>query len=172
MPVESEAGSGARSRTCSGILRAAAAVVNAFVRRCRAGAGGRLDQQALPMRPAMIAAYACPPLTAAWAAAAVARRPAGPSPALAADHLGQRRAARDRDRGLVRHRVVQHTDEHAGEQQLEQVPPRPAREPGRPAAASGGDVARVGGLAPGTSRPLRPAPNETLALSGVQDLFF
>ena len=32
MPVESEAGSGARSRTRSGVLRAAAAVVNSFVR--------------------------------------------------------------------------------------------------------------------------------------------
>jgi hypothetical protein len=37
-----------------------------------------------------------------------------------ADHLRQRRTARDRYRGLVEHRMVQHADERADEQQLKQ----------------------------------------------------
>jgi hypothetical protein len=37
--------------------------------------------------------------------------------------MRQRRAARDRDRGLVQHRVMQHAGEQAGDRQLEQDHP-------------------------------------------------
>ena len=67
-PAESEAGSGARSRTRSGVLSAAAAALNSLVRTLAVpGLAAVWMSRVSPLGPAMIAAFTCPPVSAAWA---------------------------------------------------------------------------------------------------------
>src|SRR5262249_51377464 len=116
VPAESEAGSGARSRTRGGVLRAAAARVPFVKRSAGSGGGGALGRGGGGRGGGAGVGGGPPPRGAGGARAPP--RPAGRRggggagggrgaqrdcpPAVAADHLRQRGAARDR--GLVEHR--------------------------------------------------------------------